>query len=412
MARAARSFEVRARNYDDFETYVVRSSTSVSGAPTALMGVAKCYANFQEELEFESAFNQDMSWRSTLRGPLSRFTKLEKLTTLSSLEDLVDSKYLRRRCALTHQSWTPNYFAPYEIFEVAGRTFRPKSLSMDSVNGEDFASVISNIRGGEAVVASRFADLKYLRLSFSETVNMLEVEGTWDVFIRSITGLETLSLDFKSFYSPKMLKEPESFPQKVIKLFLSQDYPRLRRLDLAYTLMTETDFLGFSERHRHSLTSLRLHRWSMPVDPSSGLPTGSAIRAFYRVGQIEGLRLREVYLENEFSNRADGEGWTARSMAMQGLVRDEDRDEGVRLRLEAYLRKDRGVGDGVVGTKGPGGGDGDSGVPCFPLPVTAEEIAAAKTGKQLGELDALPFQRGCGDGSFEWWEYMLPLHSL
>lgn len=385
MARAARSFEVRARDYDDFETYVVRSSTK--GARVGLMNISRCYANFNEELEFESRFNQDMTWRSSLRGPLSRFSKLEKLTTLTSENDL-ESKYLRKRCALTHQSWTPNYFAPYEIFEPCGRDFMPKSLSMDSVNGEDFASVISNIRGGEDVVKARFVDLKYLRLSFSETVNTLEVEGTWDVFIRSCTSLETLSLDFESFYSPKMLKEPDSFPQMIIKLFLQQTYPRMKTLDLKYALMTEHDFIDFLDRHQNTLTTLKLRRWAMPVD-SSDLPTGSIIRAFWRIGQLPKLQLKEVQIRDEFSNRADGDGWNV----VSHIIGDMDfyRRIHIRARLEHYMRKDPDVADAG-----------------FPVPITKEQMDEAKTGKQMQDLDRIPFEKGFEDDSFEWWEDPLP----
>lgn len=388
MARAARSFEVRARDYDDFETYVVRSSKK--NAPAGLMNVARCYAHFNEELEFESRFNQDMTWRSTLRGPLSKFSKLEKLTTLTSENDL-ESRYLRKRCALTHQSWTPNYFAPYEIFEPCGRNFRPKSLSMDSVNGEDFASVISNIRGGEDAVAAKFVDLRYLRLSFSETVNTLEVEGTWDVFIRSCTNLETLSLDLQSFYSPKMSKATDSFTQRLVKLFLQQQYPRMKTLDLRYALMTEHDFISFLDCHQNTLTTLKLHGWPMPVD-ESGLPTGSIIRSLWKIGQLPSLQLREVRLAAEFSNRADGEGWHARQSSQWKIY---DPVTATRAKLQAYMRK-----------------DGGAAAISFPFPVTKEQMDAAKTGKQMLDLDVLPFENGCSDESFEWWEETLPPHSL
>lgn len=382
MARAARSFENRARDYDDFETYIVRSSKY--SAPVGLMRVSECYSNFNQELEFESRFNQEMNWRSTLRGPCAKFTKLEKLTTLSSGYDL-ESRYLRRRCALTHQSWTPNYFAPYEIFEPCGRSFKPKALSMDSVNGEDFASVISNIRGGEPAVADKFTDLKYLRLSFSETVSMLEVESTWDIFIQSCRNLEFLSLDFTSFYSPKMLKEPESFPQRVIKLFLQQHFSRLKHLDLTYALMTEHDFIAFLERHQKTLTTLNLCRWPMPVD-AAGLPTGSIIRTFWKIGRLPVSQLRSVRINGDFSNRADGEGWTTCPW-FPDVGKTSNNVTPAREKLEAYMQ-----GGGAL-------------APYFPFPITEETMNEAKTGKQLQDLDRCPFESGYGDNSFEWWEH-------
>lgn len=392
MARAARSFEVRARDYDDFETYVVRSNrTNRTGPPVGLMRISECYANFIQELEFESRFNQDMTWRSTLRGPYSEFIKLDKLTTLASEYDL-ESRYLRRRCALTHQSWTPNYFAPYEIFEPCGKNFRPKALSMDSVNGEDFASVISNIRGGEVAVAEKFSELKNLRLSFSETVSMLEVEGTWDIFIRSCNNLESLSLDFTIFYSPKMLKEPESFPQKIIRLFLQQTFPRLKHLDLTYALMTEHDFITFLERHQKSLISLNLCRWPMPVDPTTGRVTGSVIRTFWKIGRLPMSSLKSVHINGEFSSRADGEGWTACPWfpnLEKALL--PSHETPVRERLEVYMQGGGGRCQGESSTS-------------FPFPVAESMMTGKENAVELQDLDSVPFACGCGDNSFEWWE--------
>lgn len=392
MARAARSFEFRARDYDDFETYVVRSNRANGvGPPVGMMRISECYDNFNQELEYESRFNQDMRWRQTLRGPCSRFTKLEKLTTLASEYDL-ESRYLRRRCALTHQSWTPNYFAPYEIFEPCGRAFRPKALSMDSVNGEDFASVISNIRGGDVAVAEKFSELRSLRLSFSETVSMLDVEGTWDVFIRSCGNLERLSLDFTTFYSPKMLREPDSFPQKVIKLFLQQTYINIKHLDLTYALMTEDDFISFLHRHQTSLTTLNLCRWPIPADASTGQPTGSIIRTFWKIGRLHMRSLRSVHINGEFSNRADGEGWTTCPWfpAIEKAL-SPGHETPIREQLEVYMSSGS-QNRGNIGEP-----------PIFPIPIDEKTMIDAKSGEDLLSLDELPCRLFYGDESFEWW---------
>lgn len=377
MARAAHRFEVRARNFDDFQTYLVQSSGQRGRAD--ILQDSKCYSNFNEELGYESRFNQDMTWRSTLRKPCSLFPKLEGLRTLPVDEDL-ESAYLRKRCGLTHQSWTPNYFAPYEIFEVCGPKFRPKALRLDSVNGEDFASIISNIRGGEAAVAARFADLRDFHISFSETVTTLEVEGTWDIFIRSCTSLQSLFLDFESFYSPKLLKEPDSFPQKFIKTVLCQHFPRLKGLGLSFAMMYEDDILGFLERHQRTLMSFRLYTWPMPVD-ATGLPSGSIIRAFWKVGQLPMSQLRLVELRGEFSNRVDGDGWAALPYG-----------ELILSRLEAYVRQ------------------GGSNKHTFPFPIDKATMDEAKSGKQLQELDELPNGLKCDDPTFRLWE--IPARAL
>lgn len=389
MSKARGPSEVRAKDYDDFETYVVRSNRSEgTGPPVGLMRISECYANFNQELEFESRFNQDMTWRRTLRGPCSRFVKLEKLTTWGSQSDL-DSKYLRRRCALTHQTWTPNYFAPYEIFDSVGPTLRPKALSLDEVNGEDFLSVISNIRGGEAAIMEKFTDLRYLHLSFSETVSNLEVEGTWDVFVRSCNHLESLSLDFTNIYTPKILREPESFPEKISKLLLQNTLPQLRHLDLTYAIMREDDFVSFLERHQRTLATLNLSSWPMPRDAATKQATGSVIRAFWKIGRLPMSSLETVRIRGEFSNRADGEGWTMKSWHPSKSKPPFPRQETfAREKLEVYMQS----------------GPRRLAAPVFPFPIPEEKMLDAKSELQLQDLDRLPLELGYGDDSFRWWE--------
>jgi len=345
------------------------------------MQASKYYDAFREEVDAEAAFNRDMLWRTTMRKYCSRFPNLEKLTTISDTQDL-ESTYLRKRCALTHQSWTPNYFAPYEIFEPCGPHFRPKSLSLDGVNGEDFASIMTNIRGGPQAIKERFYELRSLRLSFSETVSSLETEGTYDLFVPACINLRDLSLDFTSFYSPKSLKDSESFSQKLIKLVLQQHFSRLTCLDLSYAPMSEHDFISFLDRHQSTLTTLSLHRWPMPVS-TERQPTGSVIRTFWRMGQLPMKSLHTVKLTGEFSNRMDGEGWTMNEYPSY------DRNlypSPIFPKLIQYLD------------------DGGENEYEFPIPIAREVMEDAKTGEALLALDGLAYGLGCSDPTFTWWE--------
>jgi len=377
MVKFGGSTHMQPRDYDDFEDHLVRSRYPQRYITQA----SKCYDAFREEVEAEAYFNREMTWRSTMRKYCARFPKLEKLTTLSDTEDL-ESAYLRRRCALTHQSATPNYFAPYEIVEPCGPYFRPKALSLDGVNGEDFASIMTTIRGGPQEIRERFSELSSFRLSFSETVTSLELEGTYEHFVPACISLQNLSLDFTSFYSPKMLRDSESFPQKLIKLVLQQRFSRLTCLDLIYPLMTEHEFISFLCRHQSTLTSLKLHRWPMPVT-TERQPTGSMIRAFQKIGQLPMNSLRSVKLTGEFSNRSDGEGWF-----MNGY---HSYDKTV-YPFPGYAKLIRYLEDS-------GANEYE-----FPIPISEEVMEDAKTGGALLALDRLPYELGCSDPTFTWWE--------
>ena len=377
MVRFSGGTHMRPRDYDDFENHLLR--TRVSQAH--IVRASKCYDAFIEEVEAEAAFNRDMLWQTAMRRYCSRFPRLEQLTTLSDTSEL-DSTYLRGRTALTHQSWTPNYFAPYEIFEPCGPHFRPKALSLNGVNGEDFASMITNIRGGLQAIKERFSELKMFRLSFSETVSSLEIEGTYDHFVPACTNLCDLSLDFERFYSPKMLKNSESFAQKLIKLVLLQRFSRLASLELTYAPMAEADLIIFLDRHQKTLTTLRLHRWPMPVT-TERRPTGSVVRAFWRIGKLPLKYLHSVKLSGEFSNRADGEGWSING--------DPGYDRSVypfpvSPKLIRYLE------------------DGGKNKYEFPLPISTDAMDDASTGEALLALDRQSYALGCSDPTFTWWE--------
>ncbi|KAK5945204.1 hypothetical protein PMZ80_002408 [Knufia obscura] len=375
MVKFGGGTHMQPRDYDDFETYLVRSRDSKAYIPQA----SKCYDAFLEEVEAEALFNREISWRATMKKYCSRFPKLEKLTTLPDAQDR-ESTYLRRRCAMIHQSSTPNYFAPYEIFEPCGPNFRPVSLSLDGVNGEDFASIMTNIRGGLQAVRERFSKLQSFRLSFSETVSSLEIEGTYDLFIPACVNLRDLSLGFTSFYSSKMLKDSESFPRKLIRLVLQQHFSKLANLNLVYALMTEHDFVSFLDRHQSTLKTLYLHRWPMPVTTDLK-PTGSVIRTFWKMGQLPMQCLCSVRLTGEFSNSKYGEGWEMN----ENTAYDRNTHPFPTLpRLIRYLE--------------------DSNEHEFPIPISREVMEAAKTGEALDALDALPDVLGYSDSTFTWWE--------
>lgn len=377
MVKFGGGTHMQPRDYDDFEDHLVRLWKS----GRYIMQASKCYGAFLEEVEAEACFNREMTWRSSMRKYCARFPKLEKLTTLSDLEDL-ESTYLRRRCGLTHQSATPNYFAPYEIVEPCGPCFRPKALSLDGVNGEDFASIMTNTRGGPQAIRERFSELRSFRLSFSETVTSLELEGTYELFVPACVSLQDLSLDFTSLYSPKTLRDSESFPQKLIKLVLQQDFSRLRCLDLTHSLMTEHDFISFLGRHQSTLTSLKLCGWPMPVT-SERQPTGSTIRALWKIGQLSMKSLHSVKLHGELSNRSDGEGWFTQQDLSCDVI---DQPVPVYTRLIGYLER-----SGVSGSE-------------FPIPIPREVLYDAKTGEALLALDKLPYELGYSDPTFMWWE--------
>lgn len=395
MVRFGRGPGLMARDYGDFEEYMVRGHAGFRPAQADLMRVSACYVAFAEEIEAETQFNREMSWQTSLRKHCARFPRLEKLTTLPDQLDL-ESSYLKRRCGLTHQSWTPNYFAPYEIFGPCGPLFRPRSLCLESVNGEDFAAIVTFIRGGEAAVRERFCELRELKLSFSETVGTLEVDGTYDLFIASCTNLRSLSLDFTSFYSPKILKDPESFPQKVIKLVLAQTYQKLADVHLTYPVMTEHDFVSFLTRHSSSLKTLALTRWPMPVT-TNGDATGSIIRAFWKMGQISFAKLRPIELAGDFSNRKDGEGWfipsasdredrAEWSVPSTSNRWDSKEERSAYAVLEEYLNNHGSKSTGVL------------------FGIVPELMEKAKTSEQLLELDAIPYKLGFVDNTFWWWQ--------
>ena len=386
MVKFGGGTHMQPREYDDFESHLVRNGEYQA----RIMQASKCYDAFLQEIEAEALFNREIAWRTIMRKYCARFSKLEKLTTLPDTYDL-ESTYLRSRCALTHQSATPNYFAPYEILESCGPQFKPRTLSLDGVNGEDFASIMTNNRGGPQAIHERFMELRSFRISFSETVSSLEIENTYEYFIPACVNLRDLSLDFTSFYSPKMLRDPDSFPQKLIKLVLQQDYPKLASLELVYALMTEHDLISFLDRHRSTLTTLKLHRWPMPVTERQ--PTGSTIRAFWKIGQLPMKDLRTVILTGEFSCRSDGEGWSTEAWSANQDPRYDYKQVypvPLYIKLIKYLEGSRATGYG------------------FPFPVFPGVMEDAKTGKALLALDRMPYELGYSDPTFTWWEDTTP----
>ncbi|KAK5073848.1 hypothetical protein LTR51_004431 [Lithohypha guttulata] len=363
---------LKARDYGDFEEYMVRGQAGFRPAQSDLMRVSQCYAAFCEELEAESNFNRELSWRMSMKKNCSRFPKLEHLTTQWAYEDL-NSKYLRKRCGLTHQSATPNYFAPYEIFESCGPSFRPRVLSLEGVEGEDFAAIMTFIRGGVEAVKARFSELRYLKLSFSETVATLEVEGTYDVFIQACDNLRFLHLDFSSFTSLRLRKDPHCFPQRLIKIVLQRHFPRLSHLELKNAMMTELDLIGFVHHHSRTLQTLSLDDWSMPVT-SEGQATGSFIRTLWKLGKLPLNKSRTITLNGSFSNNKDNSGWN--------ITHANTGRPSVASRVHSFLS----------------GAEGHD----FPFNITAEQIEKATTSVQLVDLDMMPLRLGQKDNTFVW----------
>ncbi|KAJ9664735.1 hypothetical protein H2198_000081 [Neophaeococcomyces mojaviensis] len=363
-----------AREYGDFERWMIQSM----GPTTDIMRTSACYEAFVEEVESESLFNRRLSWQDDTRKACKNFPKLEKLTTLYSSNDL-HSEYLQRRCGLVHQSSTPSYFAPYEILGACGKDFRPKVLSLEWVNGEDFGSIVTGWdmrKGGPDAVKNKFSQLVNLRLSFSETVNNLEVEGSWDQFIAACVNLKSLTLDFHQFYSSvRDLRDGENFARRLLSLILKQTFNSLEQLSFRYAIMTEHDFISFLHNHVNSLKSLNLDRWPMPVT-TQDKPTGSIIRAFHRIGKLPMKRLSSVNLGEAFSSRADGEGWETSNTGQVpvGTLRD---------RLQLYMC-------GQLSD--------------FPLPVATNEYFARLdlTTEELEELDERPAKAGIVDSSFRY----------
>ena len=382
---------MQPRDYGDFKAYMVRGQFGLRQVD--LMRVSKCYAAFEKELTAESDFNRELSWQTSMREYCSRFPKLESLTMLADHQDL-ESTYLKTRCGLTHQSWTPNYFAPYEIFQPCGPNFRPKALTLYGVNGEDFAAIMTFIRGGVPAVKERFSQLRELRLSFSETVNSLEVGSTYDIFVEACHNLRLISLDLSSFYSPKMLKDSDCFPQKLMKLFLQQHFRHLSNVDLTYAIMTEHDFISFLERHSKTIRSLKLRRWPMSVT-NQGEATGSVIRALWKIGRVPLHSLQSINLEGEISSRKDGNGWsTSTDPDYHRQKHPLPTYSGVRNYLENCTGRE---------PQQP-----------FPFPIAEKTMLDAKTGKQLEALDVIPFDLGLSDTTFEWFadegEAETPMH--
>lgn len=354
---------------------MIRGEPGFRPSQADMMRVSACFVAFEQEVKAEHDFNVEMTWVDQMRACCGRFSGLEALRTVSDAEDL-QSEYLRRRCGVMQQSWTPNYFAPYEILAAGGESFRPRALWMDSVNGEDFAAVVTSIRGGVEAVKERFANLRELRISFSETVATLGVEGTYDVFVAACTGLSSLSLDFSTFYSPKILQDPDSLPQRLIGLVLRQRFERLMKLELVYPFMLEADFVGFLQMHASSLRNVRIERWPMPVTPE-GECTGSVIRALWSIGQIDFKYLSPFVVEGECSNTKTGDGWTF-------ITRGNEDGISWAARMHQYLNCQEPYAK------------------TFPIPIDFKKMIEAKTGAELALLDEAPHKLACGDETFQW----------
>lgn len=362
-----------ARNYEDFEGWMVRAR----GATKDLMRIGACYEAFVEEVQSEDLFNRRLTWQDEMRKACQKFPKLGKLTTLHFAHDLY-SDYLQNRCGLVHQSCTPNYFAPYEILQACGKDFRPKALSFERINGEDFGSIMTGweLRKGEAdAVKNKFRQLVKLQLSFGETITNLEVQGTWDQFIAACTNIKSLTLNLDQFYSSnKGPRDEQNFARRLLAIMMKQTFRSLKHLSLRFAIVTEHDFITFLGNHSHTLESLELDRWAMPVTKQDE-PTGSIVRAFYRIGKLHMKRLVSVDLYQTFSSRADGEGWEA-------PARSELSDGRIRNKLQGYMT----------------GGFND-----FPFPVaTADHFTKSLTAPELEELDERPAKAGMGDSSFDY----------
>ncbi|KAK4944157.1 hypothetical protein LTR66_014534, partial [Elasticomyces elasticus] len=296
---------LKALPYGDFETYMIRSGEGMAN----MMRISSLYDGFSNEVASEARFHHELTWRSPMRRRLIElFPKLEEVMTCSAEDDL-QSKYLLRKTGLTHQSWTPDHFAPYEILDAVGNTFQPKSIWFDSCNGEDIWAAIVAM-GDADRVGERLSQLTKLHLSFSETVSALETVGPWTNFAKACTNLKELRLDFSSFYSPKMWKDTNCFARRLSDLFLKQSYHQLNTLRLEDAPLLEHTFVDFFSRHVSSLRCISLLAWHMPATTTQQ-PTGSIVRAIHRLGQLSFQRLETVHLEGEFSARYDGEGWLA-----------------------------------------------------------------------------------------------------
>jgi len=106
-------------------------------------------------------------------------------------------------------------------------------------------------------------------------------------------------------------------------------------------------------------------------------PTGSIIRAFYRIGKLPMKRLASVVLHETFSSRADGEGWEApiSGQLCGGRIRNK---------LQDYMT-----------------GELDE----FPFPVaTTDYFTKPLTAQELEELDERPAKAGMVDASFAYFK--------
>jgi len=360
-----------ARNYEDFEGWMVRAR----GSTKDLMRISACYEAFVEEVQSEDLFNRRLTWQDEMRKACQKFPKLEKLTTLSFKHDLY-SDYLQNRCGLVHQSCTPSYFAPYEILQACGKDFRPKVLSFERINGEDFGSIMTGRemrKGGPDAIKNKFSQLVSLQLSFSETVTNLEVQGNWDQFVAACTNIKSLTLNFDQFYSSmKALKDEENFARRLLAIIMKQTFHSLKHLSLRSAIMTENDFIMFLGNHSHTLETLELDGWPMPVTMQDE-PTGSVVRAFYRIGKVPMKRLTSVILYDTFSSRADGQGWDMPSSGQLCGGR-------IRNKLQSYMT-----------------GELDH----FPFTVaTADYFTKSLTIQELEELEERPAKAGMVDASF------------
>lgn len=285
------------RDYGDFEEYIVQNRAYAKHLPR----VSRAFVSFDEEVHSENEFNRDSSWRTFLYKECQKFSRLEQLTTLNGDQDIAFSTYFDKRCGLQQQSFTPNYFAPYEIMSSTGPKFRPKLLSFDAVNGEDLAAMITQIIGGADGVRRQFSSLRKLHLTFSETVISLPTERSYDYFFQSLNSLEWLSLGFPTFGSEQSLRDPNSFHQRLLRIVLAQHYTKLTHFCLQDALMGEDDYIHFLARHASTLQSVRLFGWGIPPD-AAGKITGSIYRAMYRFGQLDMPDLTEVLWNGQFSN--------------------------------------------------------------------------------------------------------------